>query len=474
MTAKFTSILLGFFLLTAILCWGQGPTAAITGQVTDASGAAVPNAAVTARDLDRGANWPTKTNDAGYYNLPRLPFGNYEVRVENSGFQTAVQRSVQLVIDQTAKIDFQLQVGQVTQTLEVTSSAPLLQTETTQLSTVMEANAIASLPLETRNYNQLPLLLPGAVTTSPAAFNTGQATFNAGRPYINGNREQATYYLLDGMENIEFVDNNVAYSPSVDAIQEFNLVTNNPSAEYGQFLGGVISVSLKSGGNGFHGNVFEFLRNDFFNANEWSRNFSLDPTVNSGPPKLRWNEFGGTFGGPIKRNKLFFFVDYQGSRFDTPATPGSINTFSDLERTGNLSDISSIALHYPGTNVAMPADLTKAVICGAGQTFGSSPCIKGLSPTAIKILGILPKATLPGLLNNAPNIQHSYINGDRVMLKSTTTSPRRTTSRCAIRSKASRIRSSTASLCFTIPRATMSSPCGVVSSTTRVPLRQHL
>src|SRR5260370_11678137 len=258
-----TRTLLGlvlFLLLTTVLCWGRGSTAAITGQVTDVSGAAIPSAAVSAKDLDRGTTWPTHSNDAGYYNLPRLPIGNYEVRVEAKGFQTAIQRSVQLVLDQVAKIDFQLQVGQVTQTLEVTTAAPLLQTENAQLSTVMQGAAIQSLPLETRNYNQLALLMPGSVTTSPAAFNTGQATFNAGRPYINGNREQATYYLLDGMENIEFVDNNVAYSPSVDAIQEFNVVTNNPSAEYGQFLGGVISVSLRAGSNAFHGNAFEFLR----------------------------------------------------------------------------------------------------------------------------------------------------------------------------------------------------------------------
>jgi hypothetical protein len=400
-------------LLLAAIGWGQGPTAAINGLVTDSSGAAVPSAKVTVQDLDRGTKWPTQANGEGYYNLPRLPIGNYEVRVEANGFQAAVQKSVQLVIDQVAKIDFQLQVGQVTQTMEVTTAAPLLQTEKTEISTVMESHAIQSLPLQTRNYNQLALLLPGAVTTSPAAFNTGQATFNAGRPYINGNREQGTYYLLDGMENIEFVDNNVAYSPNVDAIQEFSLVTNNPSAEYGQFLGGVISVSLKSGSNAFHGNAFEFVRSDKFNANEWSRNFSLDPSVNSTPPNLRWNEFGGTFGGPIKRNKLFFFVDYQGSRYDTPPTPGTINTFSTPQRAGNLSDIPDIALHYPGTTVPMPADLTKAVICSGSQKMGSAPCITGISPTALKVIGALPQATLPGLLNNAPNIQQTFIHGDQ-------------------------------------------------------------
>src|SRR5260370_41709214 len=126
----------------------------------------------------------------------------------------------------------------------------------------MDAHEVAALPLQTRNYNQLALLQAGTVTPSPASFNTGQTTFNSGRPYINGNREQASYYLLDGMENTEFVDNNVAFSPNVDAIQEFNVITNNPSAEFGQFLGGVISVSLKSGTNGFHGNAFEFYRND--------------------------------------------------------------------------------------------------------------------------------------------------------------------------------------------------------------------
>ena len=412
---KLTSALWGtaIFLLLAELGLGQGPIAGINGLVTDASGAAVPRASVVAKDLDRGTAWPTETNGEGYYSLPRLPIGNYEVRVEAKGFQAVVQRSVQLVIDQVAKIDFQLQVGQVSQTMEVTSAAPILQTETTEISTVMETQAITSLPLETRNYNQLALLLPGAITTSPASFNTGQATFNAGRPYINGNREQATYYLLDGMENIEFVDNNVAYSPNVDAIQEFNLISNNPSAEYGQFLGGVISVSLKSGSNTFHGGVFEFVRNDVFNANEWSRNFSLDPSVNSAPPKLTWNEFGGTFGGPIKRNKLFFFVDYQGSRFDTPPTPATINTFSTPERSANLSDIPGISLHYPGTTVPMPANLAQATICTGGQKMGVNPCITGISPTALKVIGALPQATLPGLLNNAPNIQTTFIHGNQ-------------------------------------------------------------
>ncbi|MCU1261283.1 MAG: TonB-dependent receptor [Bryobacterales bacterium] len=401
---------------TVTRSWSQQITAAINGTVRDPSGSPIANAKVTATDNDRGTVRSTQSNSAGSFDLPTVPIGNYTVRVEQTGFQVQ-QSTVTLVLNQVAKIDFELKVGSVSTAVEVTSASPILQTESTEVSTVMEAHEIAALPLQTRNYNQLTLLIPGSVTTSPASFNTGQTTFNSGRPYINGNREQASYYLLDGMENTEFVDNNVAFSPNVDAIQEFNVITNNPSAQYGQFLGGVISVSTKSGTNQFHGNLFEFLRNDYFNANEWSSNFSTDPTVSSAPPKLRWNEFGGTFGGPAIKNKLFFFTDYQGSRFDKPATPGTSSTFTNRARTGDLSDTAGLQLHYPGTTVPLPANLNNAVICTGSQKFGSSPCINGISPTALKILGVLPQPNLPGAnggtLNNLGNSVHSYTNGDQ-------------------------------------------------------------
>src|SRR6516162_11920582 len=237
--------------------WAQEITAAITGKVTDPSGAAIAGAQITVTDVDRGTVWKTDTNMEGVYNLPRLPVGNYEMRVEGTGFQTAVRPRFNLVLNQTARLDFAMTLGQVTQNLEVTAATPLLQTDTTQVGSVMEASSIANLPLETRNYNQLTLLVPGAVSISPASFNTGQKSFNATRPNLNGNREQGTYSLLDGVDNNEFVDNGVAYVPSVDAIQEFNVITNNPSAEFGHFLGGVINVSTKSGTNQYHGTVFE-------------------------------------------------------------------------------------------------------------------------------------------------------------------------------------------------------------------------
>jgi hypothetical protein len=411
------ALLLLIALVTSQPSHGQQVMAAITGKVVDGSGAPVPDTKVTATDTERGSVWTSTTNADGVYDLPQVPIGTYNIKVERTGFQSAQQANITLVLNQVARLDFQLKVGDVATSVNVTETTPLLQTDSTQVSTVMDSHAIENLPLQTRNYNQLTLLTPGAVTTSPGACDTGLATFNSCRPYINGNREQANYYLLDGIDNNEFVDNNVAFSPSVDAIQEFNLIENNPSADLGHFLGGVISVSLKSGSNEFHGDAFEFLRNDFFNANEWARNFSPVASVNSAPPNLRWNEFGATLGGPIVKNKLFFFVDYQGSRYDTPATPSPVSTFTAQEGTGNLSDIPGIALHYPGTNVPMPANLSQAAICGAGQTFGSSPCINGISPTALKILAILPKPDLGGTnngtQNNLSNSQHTYTNGDQ-------------------------------------------------------------
>jgi hypothetical protein len=412
-----TALLLLVALATPQLAHGQQVMAAITGKVTDASGAPVPEAKVTATDTERGSVWNATTNSDGIYDLPQVPIGTYNVRVEHAGFEAAQESKLTLVLNQVARLDVQLKVGDVATSVEVTANAPLLQTDSTQVSTVMEAHAIANLPLETGNYQQLALLTPGAITTSPGAFNTGQSTFNSGRPYINGNREQANYYLFDGIDNNEFVDNNVAYSPNPEAIQEFIVTTNNPSADLGHFLGGVISVSTMSGSNHFHGEAFEFLRNDFFNANEWDRNFSPDPSVNSAPPNMRWNRFGATLGGPVIKNKLFFFVDYEGTRLDTPATPSPVSTFTAQNGTGNLSDIPGISLHYPGTNVPMPANLSQAAICGAGQTFGSSPCINGISPTALKILAVLPQPDLPGTnngtQNNLSNAQHTYTNGDQ-------------------------------------------------------------
>jgi len=260
----------------------QTVTAAITGKITDASGALIGGAKVTATDVARGTVWPTTTNEGGVFNLPRLPSGTYTVKIEKEGFQTAQRSNVLLQLNDIARLDIQLEVGSITQSLEVAAESPLLQTQGTQLGQVIDSRTNTELPLATRNYLQLTLLAPGSIHPDPSAFKSGQTTASSARPNVNGNREQANNFMLDGLDNNQVSDNLVGYAPAVDAIQEFNEITLNAPAEFGNYMGGIISATIKSGTNDLHGSVFEFLRNNVLDANNFfnnraGRGFSLDP-----------------------------------------------------------------------------------------------------------------------------------------------------------------------------------------------------
>ena len=313
----------------------QQATAGITGTVTDASGAAIVGAAVTAHDMIRNTSWVARTNGAGEYVLPDLPVGTYRVTVQANGFETAVRSNVELVLDQRPRLDFQMRVGSVDQSVEVSSAPPLLQTETMQLGSVISGRSTVEIPLATRNYIELTELAPGVLaTTNPSSMNSGQRTTGGGRPYVNGNRKEANNFQLDGLDMNQISDNLTSYQPSVDAIQEFDMITNNAPAQFGDFQGGIINVSLKSGTNSFHGNVFEFFRNDKLNANNWGRKWLPVPLPRA---PLRWNMFGGTIGGPIRKSKLFFFGDYQGQRFDNPTATVAASVVPTAFRNGDFS-----------------------------------------------------------------------------------------------------------------------------------------
>ena len=328
--------------ILALCCFGlpacaQQVTATINGTVTDPAGRVIPDAEVQVQDLDRGTKWPTRTNAAGVYNLPQLPVGRYEVRVTAPGFRTAVQTPIELQLNQVEAVNVKLVLGAATETVEVTTAVPLLQTQTTDVGTVIDARTNVSLPLASRNYLQLTLLTPGAVTVQPTGFESGQNAGQVARPEINGNRFDANSYLLDGMDNNDAGSNYVAYSPQPDAIQEFRVITQNAPADFGNYMGGVISASIKEGTNSLHGTVFEFFRNDKLNANQWMN--KLIPNSTTPRQTMRWNEFGGTIGGPILKDKLFFFADYQGERFDFPSTSSFITVFTTKERTGDVSEL---------------------------------------------------------------------------------------------------------------------------------------
>ncbi len=271
---------LALLICGANAAFAQEVTATITGTVTDPNGAAIVGAAVTAKSGERGITYNGETNDAGIYRISQLPVGSYDLRIEKTGFQTSLYPTFVLHENQVARFDVELKVGQVSQTIEVTGAAPALKTEATQVDTIINAAANDNLPLAARNYVQLTLLAPGSVTTDPSNFTSGSNTTSYGsRPLINGNREQANNFLLDGMDNNQVSDNLLGYTPAPDAIQEINLVTNNAPAEFGNFMGGIVSATIKSGTSSFHGDVWEFFRNDVLNANSWSNNFN---TTNNG------------------------------------------------------------------------------------------------------------------------------------------------------------------------------------------------
>src|SRR6202171_3636506 len=313
----------------------QEVSAGITGRVTDPSGSAIINANVVAKDLVRGTEWDTKTNEDGIYAYPRIPAGDYQVRVEAKGFKAFVQASLHLDVNQRARVDVPMEVGAVSESVSVTADAALLQTETTQVGTQINPQTIDHTALISRNPIALTLLAPGVVTPNPATMNDGRRSMGAGRPYVNGNREEGNNFLLDGIDNNLTTENQTAYQPNPDAIQEFRMITNNASAEFGNFQGGIISVVIKSATTQFQCNLFEDLRNDKLNANNWGNNWHTNPII----PRtlLRWNQFGGTIGGPIFKNKLFFFADYQGLRKDNPPVANSFTVFPVDWRQGDFS-----------------------------------------------------------------------------------------------------------------------------------------
>ncbi len=395
--------MLGCFSLTLPLA-AQQTMAAITGVITDPSGAPVPGAQITVTNVAQGTPYVAVSNQAGIYNLPRLPVGQYTFRVTAKGFETVTRAAITLVLDQTANVNFRLRVGSVTQTVEVTGAPPLLQTQSTQVSTIINSRTVTTLPLATRDYVQLTLLAPGSIQPNPSSMTNGQATFNGGRPYINGNREQSDNFLLDGADNNQVSENAVAYTPAPDALAEFDLITNNASAEYGNFQGGIINASIKSGTNHWHGDLYEFFRNNVLNANNWANNWQGTPR-----PQMRWNQFGGTIGGPILHNKLFIFGDYEGERFDNPASTNAITVLTMQERQGDFSQL----LHPPS---GAPEQLYNPdnVVNGQRQPFVNNQIpINMIDPVAKALFAdtaLYPAPINGNLINNQYNTTSSHTN----------------------------------------------------------------
>jgi hypothetical protein len=288
----------------------QQETATITGEVKDASGAVVPRASITVTNLGTNISVKSETNDQGIYFVPSLKPGAYSVTVERDGFKKAVRTGITLQVNQVARVDLSLQVGELTTVVEITEAASLLETENSARGSVIDQKKIVDLPLNGRDYNQLALLSPGVLPGTPRLASVNfKGVLN-----VNGNRTFNNVFLLDGVDNISYSnsfrgENVQLVQPSVEALQEFKIQTNAYSAEFGRSSGAVVNATIKSGTNGIHGSVYEFLRNDVLDANNFFSN-----ALGAPKPRRQRNQFGAAVGGPLVKNRTFWFGDYEGLR----------------------------------------------------------------------------------------------------------------------------------------------------------------
>ena len=334
-----SSVVLGFLTIAAFLClvspqaWGA-VTARISGTVKDPTGAVIPGADVSAVETQTGIKTATKTDSAGFYSFPALAIGRYDLDVRARGFKDFKQTGLILDVNTALQVDIPLQLGEASQEVTVNAAAIQVETTNTQMGEVINDAKMTTVPLNGRSYTDLLALQPGVTPVSSGQYSvlSPSGSLNAGSLSVNGGRESANGFMVNGGNVEEGAFNGTSIIPNLDSIAEFRIITNNFDAEYGNYSGSQINAITKSGTNQFHGDVFEFLRNTDLDA----RGF-FDPTRG----KFIQNQFGATAGGRIIRDKLFFFVDYQGTRQIQGQSTGNILVPSAADHQGNVSDMAS-------------------------------------------------------------------------------------------------------------------------------------
>ncbi|MDQ1388145.1 MAG: hypothetical protein QOF56_1599, partial [Acidobacteriaceae bacterium] len=300
------------FLLLPALLPAQGTAGRILGRVADPSGAVLANVKVTLVNEATNVSRDTTTNSGGDYDLVEVPVGAYRLEFNLTGFKKNIRRGVSLDINQVITLNMTMQVGAAQEVVDVTSEAPLVETTSTQLGAVVGERAVSELPLNSRDTYQLLQLQPGVMSTVGSSNSIVYGSGNAGAVSVNGGRGRSNNFSVNGGDaNDQFV-NLPTVQPSPDSIQEFRVLTNTFDAEYGRNSGSVVNVVTKSGTNSLHGNMYEFFRNTVLNANPYC--FTAVQGIPCDKPKFNQNQFGGTFGGPIKKDRTFFFTSYEGRR----------------------------------------------------------------------------------------------------------------------------------------------------------------
>ena len=380
------------FLLAACpsITFAQANTGTILGRVTDPTGAAVPNVKITVKNEQTAATKEYTTDASGNYVVSYLIPGNYDVTAEAASFKRAVQIGVTVQVDQKAVVNLALEVGTVNESVEVNAEAPLVQSQTVEQSQVITQKSMQELPLDIRDYGQLASLQAGTVIGTGGLGNSyggdnPQAT--GGAVHVNGLGQDANNWQLDGVSNNESFFSIISVNPSLDAIQEFKVTTNNYSAEFGRAGGANVQAQIKSGTNGFHGGLFEFLRNDKLDANGFFNNRS-----GTSRTPYKQNQFGGFLGGPIVKNKTFFFVDTELLR-TREADTGIISIPTPLERQGIFTEAGQPTIYDPVTHLPF-----------ANNTIPATR----MDPAAAKVMALFPDPNIPGagLANNFNGISN--------------------------------------------------------------------
>ena len=395
-----------FLMLVSMICFGQITSSTIVGTVTDASGANVPGAQVTAVNTDTNLSRTVKTNAQGEYRLEFLPVGTYRVEVTAGGFQKLVRSGVVVEIAQPTRADAQLQLGQVSQTVEVTSEVPLVNTATAEIGRTVDTKEIENLPIVNRNVYTLLSLTPGVQSNA----NSIVLGYPEQRTIINGGVDVgagSVNYYLDGGSNMTGIRNTGNILPNPDAIQEFRVQTNSYDAEYGRFQNGIVNVLTKSGTNQIHGSAFEFVRNTIFNANNWGSTLATPP--------FHRNQFGVTMGGPIIKDKTFFFASYGGFRQVTSTFESSaVIPSNPAELAGDFSQTSNgVVPNDPKTGKPFANNMIPANRLDPAAT----ALIKQFIPTAPNAPGNLFDANVPNPYDTDEflgKVDHNFADNQRL------------------------------------------------------------
>ncbi len=385
---------IGLLLSLAVSEYAAEPTGTIAGNVTDPSGAALVGAKITATNLNTGLSRETTSASDGGYVFPLLPVGSYSISVQAPGFRRFEQKGIDVRADQNTTVAVKLEIGATTETVSVIANGELVETRSSTLSKVVTTQSVSELPLNGRNAAALVLLAPGtADLTAGNARGSGDTQQTATYPGAqsissDGGRADTINYNLDGGSNQDHYTNVNNPFPNPDAVEEFSVQTNSYSAEYGRGAGAIVNVVTKSGTNSFHGSAFEFLRNGDLNA----RNFFA-----ASHDLLKRNQFGGALGGPIKKDRLFFFGTYQGTRLRNVSLANTATVLSDAQRQGDFSSVSR-QLVDPITKQPFQGNMIPA---------------SRLDPISVKLLNYIPHSTRPDslILYDLPQID----NEDQVM-----------------------------------------------------------